>query len=260
MTLATPSSTTRRKCGRYTSCSARGADGDVDREPRVLHRVAREVLHARVHVLLHPARERRAHLAEQVRILAVRLLGATPGGVAEQVHAHAAEVRRADGAGLEPDDAPDRLLEREVERRATRHRHREAVALPTTTPRGPSVNANPGCRAGRCGRRLGVAVVAAARMSVRPGQKGMSPSRRPSTSSRRASPTSAPASAWASARRAPAPRRRRTRSSRRGAQRRLPKYFLYGSADAASSGSASSFGCIFSHAASRLAGKYSVGQ
>jgi hypothetical protein len=43
-------------------------------------------------------------------------------------------------------------------------------------------------------------------------------------------------------------------------QRRLRKYFLYASADARSSGSASNFGSNFAHAASRLAGMYSVGQ
>ena len=99
-------------------------------------------------------------------------------------------------------------------------------------------------------------------MSVRPGQNGTSPSRRSITSSSESIPTSAAASAVASA-----PARTRAaggaelahRIAPRG-QRRLPKYFLYCSAEAASAGSASSFGCIFSHAAARLAGMYSVGQ
>ena len=164
ITLATPSSTTRLKCGRYTSWSARVVGGDVDREPRVLHRVAREVLHAREHVLLHAAGERGAHLAEQVRVLAVGLLRATPRRVAQQVHADAAEVGGADGPRLEPDDAPDLLLERDVERRGARHRHGEARGVADDDAARPVGEREAGDAEPRvAGRGPGVAVVAAAR-------------------------------------------------------------------------------------------------
>ena len=118
---------------------------DVDGEPRVLHRVAREVLHAREHVLLHAAGERGAHLAEQVRILAVGLLRPTPRRMAEQVHADATEVRgarrrRASSPMTRPISSSSATSNVAARAIAT-GKH---VALPTTTPRGPSVNANPG--------------------------------------------------------------------------------------------------------------------
>ena len=69
--------------------------GDVDLEAGVLDRVAGEVLHARHGVTLHAARERRSHLADVMRILAVRLLRAAPRGVL-------AAVPAAVGAGLVP--------------------------------------------------------------------------------------------------------------------------------------------------------------
>ncbi len=101
------------------------AHGHVDREPGVLHRVQREVLHARHHVTLQAAGERRGHHPDMVRILAVGLLGATPRRVAEQVHAHRAGERRAAGAEFGTDRLADPLLQVGIERRTTGHAHRE---------------------------------------------------------------------------------------------------------------------------------------
>ena len=75
-----------------------------------------------------PPHERGAHLAEQVAVLAVGLLGPTPRRMAQQVDAHPGEQVGAVRAGLDPDGVADRLLELGVERRAPRHRHRERGA------------------------------------------------------------------------------------------------------------------------------------
>ena len=75
---------------------------------------------------LHAARERRAHLADVDGIFAVGFLRASPARMAQQVHADAAEQVGALDARLDADRLADALLERGIERRAARHRHREA--------------------------------------------------------------------------------------------------------------------------------------
>ena len=63
--------------------------------------------------------------AEQHRLLAVGLLGATPGRVAEQVDADAAEEVAALRPDLGADRLADPLLELRIPGRAAGHRHRE---------------------------------------------------------------------------------------------------------------------------------------
>ena len=101
-------------------------DLDVDLEARVLHRVAREVLHAGHHVALDAAGQRCPDLADVVRILAVGLLCPSPRRVAEHVHAHAAVEVGTDGSELAADGVADALLEVEVPRRAASHGDGEA--------------------------------------------------------------------------------------------------------------------------------------
>ncbi len=100
-------------------------DFDVDGEAGVLHRVAREVLHARHHVALQTAGEGGAELADVMRVLAVRLLGPTPRGVAQHVDAHRAGEVRTDRAQLATDGVADAFLEVGIPGRAACHRHRE---------------------------------------------------------------------------------------------------------------------------------------
>ena len=105
-------------------------DLDVDGEARVLHRVAREVLHARHDVALQAAGQGGAELADVMRILAVGLLGPPPRRVAQHVDAHGAGQVGADRAQLATDGVTDALLEVRVPRRAPGHRHREAGRVP----------------------------------------------------------------------------------------------------------------------------------
>ena len=100
-------------------------DPHVDPEARVLHRVARVVLDAGHHVPLRAPHQGGAHLAEQVGVLAVGLLGPAPRRVAQQVDADAAEEVGALGPGLDPDGVTDLLLQAGIERRAPGHRHGE---------------------------------------------------------------------------------------------------------------------------------------
>ena len=60
---------------------------------------------------LHPPGHRRAHGAHMHRILAERLLGPAPAGMAQQIHAHPAEQVGPEGAGLPPHGLPDALLQ-----------------------------------------------------------------------------------------------------------------------------------------------------
>ncbi len=103
--------------------------GDVDGEPGVLHRVHREVLHARHHVPLEPAGERGGHPPHVVRVLPVRLLGPPPRRVTQQVHAHRAGVGRL----------------RSPATRARPRRRRAPRAPDRTAHRGPSTPGTP-CR------------------------------------------------------------------------------------------------------------------
>ncbi len=75
------------------------------------------------HVALHAAHQRRAHLAQQVRVLAVGLLRAAPGRVAQQVDADAAEEVAAQRPQFAADHVADALLQLEVPRRPACHRH-----------------------------------------------------------------------------------------------------------------------------------------
>ena len=101
-------------------------DRHVDPEPGLLHRVAREVLHAGHDVVLQPPGQRGGHRPDMVGILAVRLLGPPPAGVSQQVHAHSAGVRGTHGAQLGPDGPTDPLLESGVEGGPACHGNREA--------------------------------------------------------------------------------------------------------------------------------------
>ncbi len=60
---------------------------------------------------LHPPGHRRAHGAHMHRILAERLLGPAPAGVAQQVHADPAEQVGPEGAGLPPHGCADAFLQ-----------------------------------------------------------------------------------------------------------------------------------------------------
>ncbi len=86
-------------------------DLDVDREPGVLHRVARKVLHTREDMALETPGQRRPHLTDMVGVLAVGLLGPTPRRMPEQVHAHRAGEIGAGRTQLAPDRVADPLLE-----------------------------------------------------------------------------------------------------------------------------------------------------
>ena len=86
-------------------------DGDVHLEAGVLHGVGGEVLDGGHHVALDAPGEGGAHLADVVGVLAVGLLGPSPGGVTEHVHAHAAVEVGAHGAELLPDGVADALLQ-----------------------------------------------------------------------------------------------------------------------------------------------------
>ncbi len=84
---------------------------DVDGEPGVLHRVEREVLHARHHVHAADRDERRRHHPHVVRILAVGLLRPPPRRMPQQVHAHRTGVGGAAGSQLGADRIADAGLQ-----------------------------------------------------------------------------------------------------------------------------------------------------
>ena len=102
----------------------------VHLEAGVLHRVAREVLHARHHVALQSPGEGGGHLADMAGVLAVGLLGPAPGGMAQQVHAHRTSEGRTRGPQLGADGLADAFLQAWIERRAPGHRHRERGGRP----------------------------------------------------------------------------------------------------------------------------------
>jgi hypothetical protein len=77
-------------------------------------------------VALHAACQRRAHFADVVRVLPVRLLRAAPRRVPQEVHVDAAEEVRAAGAQLQADRLADALFQVRVPGRAARHAHGEA--------------------------------------------------------------------------------------------------------------------------------------
>ena len=93
---------------------------------------------------LHTAGKRRPQDAEMERILAIGLLGAAPGGVAEKVDADAAEEIAAERAKLAADDVTDPFLQVSIQGGAARHRTGKVVAPAMTTPRGPSLKRIPG--------------------------------------------------------------------------------------------------------------------
>jgi hypothetical protein len=101
-------------------------DLDVDGEAGVLHRVAREVLHARHDVALQAPREGGSELADVVGVLAVRLLGPAPRRMTKHVDAHGASEVGPDRPQLTTDGVADPFLEVRVPGRAAGHRHREA--------------------------------------------------------------------------------------------------------------------------------------
>ncbi len=98
---------------------------DIDLEACPFDAVGGKMLDAGHDVTLHAAHQRRSHLAEMVRILAVGLLCPTPGGVTQQVDAHATEVVGTLGTRFHADGIPDALLQVHVPRGAARHRDRE---------------------------------------------------------------------------------------------------------------------------------------
>ncbi len=104
-------------------------DGDVHGEPGVLHRVAGEVLDAGHGVALHAPGQGGAHLAHVVGVLAVGLLGPSPGGMAQDVDAHAAVQVGAHGPQLGPDGLADPLLQVDVPGGTAGHADREAGGL-----------------------------------------------------------------------------------------------------------------------------------
>jgi hypothetical protein len=92
----------------------------VDLETRVLHGVEREVLHDRHHMALDATRERRAHLAQMVAVLAIGFLRPAPGRMMQQVDAGAADHVGAMGTRLASHHVTDPLLEVRVPAGAAR--------------------------------------------------------------------------------------------------------------------------------------------
>ena len=119
-------------------------DRHVHSEAGVLHGIQRVVLGARHGPALDAADERRAHLPQVMRVVAVRLLGPPPGRVAGQVDAHAAEEVATLGPNLAADHVPDTLLELDVPRGAARHGDGETGAVAGHAPAGAVDEARPG--------------------------------------------------------------------------------------------------------------------
>jgi hypothetical protein len=86
-------------------------DIDVDGEAGVLHRVAREVLDAGHGVALDAPGQGGTHLADVMGVLAVGLLGAPPGRMAEDVDAHTSVEVGSDSPQLPTDGLADALFE-----------------------------------------------------------------------------------------------------------------------------------------------------
>ena len=108
----------------------------VHGEARVLHGVEGVVLGRRHHVGPDAADQRRPHVPEEQRILAVGLLHPAPGRMPGQVDAHAGEEVRALGGSFEPDGGAHPLLEVAVPRRAVCHGDREGGRVPHDHPPG----------------------------------------------------------------------------------------------------------------------------
>ncbi|OQA67744.1 MAG: hypothetical protein BWY37_01117 [Firmicutes bacterium ADurb.Bin262] len=105
--------------------------GDVDLETQVFDAVARVVLDAGHHAAaLDGPCQRGAHRTQQVRVLAVTLLRATPARVAQQIDTDASKEIGAPRRYLVGDGPSDFSLEFDVERSAPRHRNGEAGAVP----------------------------------------------------------------------------------------------------------------------------------
>ncbi len=126
ITTATPSSMMRLKWGRYTSCSATSSTLMSTRKRAFSIELQAKCFTRRHRVALHAASERCAHLTHVVGVLAVGLLCPAPGGVAQDVDAHAAVEGGADRPQLPADRVADPLFEVEVPGRAAGHAHREA--------------------------------------------------------------------------------------------------------------------------------------
>jgi hypothetical protein len=118
--------------------------GDVHLEAPVLHRVEREVLRARHHVVLDAAHQGRTHLAQVVGVLAVALLRPAPGRVPQQVDARGADHVGAMGPRFTSHRVADPLLETGVPARPARRALGNVVAPSPWNPRGPSENLTPG--------------------------------------------------------------------------------------------------------------------
>ena len=129
MIAATPSSTTRLKWGRYTSCSVASSTVTSTMKRAFSMEFERVVLGARHDPALGAPGEGGPDLAEVVRIVAVGLLGPTPGRVAGQVDADPAEEVAAQGADLPADHVADLLLELDVPGGAAGHGDRERGAV-----------------------------------------------------------------------------------------------------------------------------------
>ncbi len=103
------------------------ADPDVDRVACLLDGVEGVVLGAGHHVVpLRSHRQGRGHLAQQVGVLAVGLLGTSPQGMAEQVQAGSQPHVGALGARLLRGRAADAVLQGSVPARSAGHGHGEA--------------------------------------------------------------------------------------------------------------------------------------
>ena len=146
------------------------AGDDVHLEAGVLHRVAREVLHAGHHMVLKAPGKRGGHLAHMAGVLAVGLLGPAPPRMAQQVHAHRPGERSAAGAQLSTDRLTDALLEARIEGRPAGHRHRERGGRPHHAAPGPVGEGQPrDAESLDAGGRPGMGVVAPAGEIGQPG-------------------------------------------------------------------------------------------
>ena len=106
--------------------------GDIDMEARILHAVGREMLGGGHDVVvLHPARQRRPHLAQQERVLAIGFLCSPPSGVSQEIDADASEQISSMGTKFSSDGVADSALEFHVKAGAPSHGDGEAggVAL-----------------------------------------------------------------------------------------------------------------------------------
>ena len=144
-----------------------------------------------MHVALHAAGQRRAQLADVVRVLAVGLLRAAPRRVAQHVHAHGAGEVGADRPQLPTDRVADPLLESGPTSRRGPCYTGKQVAWPTTTaPRSVAEREAGDADPLDLGRGAnGLLVAVRVPRNVRPAQVGASPSRHHSFSSSVVCPT-----------------------------------------------------------------------